>query len=321
MIWDAGAYLRAAGGLLAALAALAVAVLWPLFAPIWLSVLGVVLLLIIMISFWGRWIGAAYPRLWYGDSVRAVRRWCRLLAVVFARTVLVLLPVFCLAWLVLVELVLPFIGDQAGTSLPLGGLIAGTAIAFGWLATAMVGDFRQALQADETRRDVMQALRGEIFTFVETLDTWSIEGDRKSAKDRIEAGGPLGEGGKGAYLVFWTQDSAPLVFQAVAADIKALDAAVLEIVIRFYAVYTDYCTVVADTRTEVVRALPPERQKSMVDVVLSRRELALTWGLTALEALNEALDVQDKTLRRKEKDGVLVNAGVGPIPRGEWPDR
>ncbi|MEM9318742.1 MAG: hypothetical protein AAGA70_07015 [Pseudomonadota bacterium] len=312
-----------AAGLFAALAVLA-AIAWPLSAwPGWLSLIAASVFLAMMLALIGPRFAAINGPLRYTDMGRDIRRWSRILGVVFARTSLVLLPVFLLALVALMALVLPYVAEATGGSgsVPLNGLLAGTIIAFGWLATAMVADFRQALIRDETKRDVMHALRGEIFTFVETLDTWSLEGDRKDAVDRIEQGGPEGDGGEGDYLPFWTQDSAPVVFHAVSANVQTLDARTLEVVIRFYAVYTDYCSAIEDSRSEFGRSLPPERQKNLVAMVLSRRANALSWGLAALVALNEALEVQDKALRRKEKDGFLVNPEIMPVPPEQWPFR
>ncbi len=241
------------------------------------------------------------------------RRRLLLFARVLLRVSLALAPFVAVAAAVIVGVILPLVSEQDGDlGDSAGALITGTVVAVGWLAGATASEYRQELVRDQTRRDTLIALRSEIFTFVESLDTEAIRQKADEVQSMIRRGGPTGKGGPGEYYPFSIQESAPVALEAVSADIPALDDETVAPIVRFYAVYTDLRSIIELTRLKDVEALSNERRVALHEAITTRRINALAWGLGALEAINTALgvDPNEKIARKLKANGSLMNPDI-----------
>lgn len=209
----------------------------------------------------------------------------------YGRVLVVFLPLLLLAALFIASVL--WLADlkvaQAVT-----GLIGGTIVAIGWLVTFLVSSYRDAVDRDRVQRETLIALRSEIFALVDKFDNQPIRVHAEAVQRRILAGGPEGKGGAGEYFPFSTMESAPLVFEAVAASIPSLKSdSTVQAVIRFYAEYPDLRQLIDDTREEKLAKLSRERRVSLHKELTRRRISALRWGLKALTAINSSLEVED----------------------------
>lgn len=159
--------------------------------------------------------------------------------------------------------------------------------AIGWGVTFGLREFEAFRAREQLRRDVLIALRSEIFTALQTLDQydWSAEAARVQA--RILAGGA----GATAYHPFTTSESPPVVFQALADRITVLAEAEVATILRFYAALTDLATLVRDCRDPVFAALSPERRVAVHRRLTDTRRAALYWAVQAVYRINCGLGV------------------------------
>lgn len=211
---------------------------------------------------------------------------------------------------------LAWVADQAPDDWirGIGALITGTVIAIGWLATSTASAYRDDLESDQARRDTLTALRSEIFTFVEALDAIAISQNAQTMSDRIRKGGPNGKGGAGKFNPFSVQESAPVVFEALARDVRSLNTQTVRVVVRFYAVYTDLRTFIGDTRLDDVKNMSVPRRVTLNARLTQRRKNSLAWGLAAIEAINEELgDITEPTPRKRTTAGALKNPDIAAV--------
>lgn len=181
----------------------------------------------------------------------------------------------------------------------LPALIGGTVVAMGWFATALYKFYADEEEAQRQRRDTLFALRSEIFALVDKLDNQAI----RSSADRVQAlirSGETDASGKTIdYNPFSTRESDPLAFDIKGIAIASLREATVETVLRFYAEYADMRNLIEDCRTEHFRALSAGRRAAIHEELTRRRIGTLRWGLKALVAINEELDIANpRNLKR-----------------------
>ena len=224
-----------------------------------------------------------------------------LLRQAYGRVLLVFLPLLFLAVLLVMSLV-----AFAGVSIEMAsnGLIGGTIVAFGWLVTYLVTNYRETVTRARQQRETLIALRSEIFALVDKLDNQPIADNAEQVQKKILAGGPDGDGGAGEYFPFSTMDSTPIVFDAVAASIPALRADVtVQSIIRFYAEYSDMRQLIEDSRPEKLLGMSRARRVGLHKELTRRRISTLRWGLQATYYMNVELDIPaPANIRRSGKN-------------------
>ncbi len=206
-----------------------------------------------------------------------------LLARVIFRVALALVPLVALATVVIGQVILP--NESLKDVHP--ALIAGTMLATGWLATFLANEYQRTRERERTRRDVLLALRSEIFTIVEKIDKDDICASGNSVQAKITQGGDA----DGNYFPFSASESPPIIYQAVSGSIAVLSAETLEPMVRFYAAYSDLTAMVEDTRNEEFKSLSFERRIALHKDLVKNRTATLGWGLAAVKAANLALGV------------------------------
>lgn len=209
----------------------------------------------------------------------------RLLAEVLGRVLLALMPLVGIAVAIIFLVVLPM--PDADALQP--SLIAGTVIVAGWVATWLAAEYRQARVRQDTRRDVLLALRSEIFTAFQTLDATDWRANGRSVQAKIEAGGDVPET---AYYPFTASESPPIVFQSVSGSIKLLSPETLEPVLRFYTSLTDLSTLAGDLQREDFARLSWQRRVAAHRKITDTRIATLYWSLQSITAINAALGVK-----------------------------
>lgn len=220
----------------------------------------------------------------------------RMGGMLFALLPLIVLPV----WLVLTQADIPT-GFETGA-------ITGTLVATGWIVAFILREYEGARTRDQTRVDVLVALQQEVFSILEKLDERPIMQDATSTQARIVAGGEKAS----RYHPVPSAESAPVVFQAVANDIKVLKAQTLEPVLRFYAAYSDLQSFIEDFRSPSFSALPVDRRVAAHGVLTKRRVSALIWGLRAIGAVNAALGVQNPNDINRSGQNPDITAASAP---------
>lgn len=209
----------------------------------------------------------------------------------YGRVLLVFVPLLIFAALFVVSL-LSVLGVQAKEASV--GLVGGSLVALGWIATYLVTSFREAEARSQARRDTLLACRSEIFALIEKLDNQDIKANAAAVQARIlEGDGIDAEGKPVEYFPFSTRESAPLVFEAIGAQVPTLEnEPVVEAIIRFYAEYTDLRQLIEDTRAEAVAGLSRQRRAGLHGELTRRRVTTLTWGLRAVCEINGNLGVE-----------------------------
>lgn len=194
------------------------------------------------------------------------------------------------------------------------GILTGTGVLLGWVATYLIGDVREQTALDRTRRDTLTALRHEIFALVDKLDNQDIWAHAKDVQARIAQGDGTTRVGKAVpYHPYSTMESQPIIFEAVSGSIPTIKAATVAAIVRFYAEYTDLRRMIEDSRSDIARSLSPERRVNLHRQLTKRRASTLSWGLKALEEIGRDLGESDyEKINRSGK-----NEGITPEKTGD----
>ena len=184
------------------------------------------------------------------------------------------------------------------------------AIAIGWIVTFGFREYEQARIRDQQRRDVLTALRSEVFTAFQTLDATDWRSDSAIVQGLIAAGG----NGPGAYAPFTASESPPIVFQALAEDISVLHESEIGAILRFYAALTDLSTLVGDCRDPGFAALSADRRIRVHQRLTDTRLAALHWALQALYRINVSLGVRnaEKIPRTGFNKDTVIDSNANP---------
>lgn len=230
-----------------------------------------------------------------------------LLRLTLIRMMLVFVPALVLG-AVAVFFVLTEVSDQESKQRVYPALVTGTVIVLGWFVTYLSTTFREAETRDRARRDALVALKHEIFALVDKLDNQAIAANAERVQAHILAGdGTDAESQPVEYLPFSTMESEPLVFEAIAPTIPALEEDTVGPVVRFYAEYTDLRRMVEDSRSAQIHSLPRDRRVGFHQQLTKRRQSTLRWGLKALVAINESLgDPHPKNIERSGQNPEIL---------------
>ena len=201
------------------------------------------------------------------------------------RVLLALLPVLAMAVLVIIYLVLP---NQTLQALELqAAAFAGTVIASGWLVTFVASEYKRADERETTRIDTLNALEIEIFSITEKLDKSAIRASAGKVQKKIRSGGNSEER---KYHPFVATESPPTVFEALSDRIVVFEPRTLQVVLRFYAAYSDLRAMAEDHRALEFCALSAARRANAHEELTNHRENTFYWGVRALVRINAALE-------------------------------
>lgn len=217
-----------------------------------------------------------------------------LLSGVFLRVLAALIPLVGLAALVILWIV-KGLSDAVGVKT---ALITGTVIAAGWIATWLAAEYRRDRDRDQTRREVLYALRSEIFTAFQTLDSIDWRQNAEEIQDKIRDGGDCE---RTRYHPFVGTESPPIVFQAVSGAINLLPEGTLEPVLRFYSALNDLATLGADMRSDTFAGLDAKRRIGGHVRLTDTRIATLKWAMQSIIAIDAALGVENP--ERIERSG------------------
>ncbi len=167
--------------------------------------------------------------------------------------------------------------------------ITAGAIAIGWIVTFSFREFERLAERNQTRRDVLTALRSEVFTAFQTLDATDWKSGATEVQGKIKDGGD----GPDAYFPFTASESPPIVFEALAESIPVLEEAEIGPILRFYAALTDLTTVVKDCRDPAFVKLSAARRVKIHQRLTDTRLAALFWAVQALYRINTSLGVKN----------------------------
>jgi hypothetical protein len=167
--------------------------------------------------------------------------------------------------------------------------ITAGAIATGWIVTFGFREIERLAERNQTRRDVLTALRSEVFTVFQTLDATDWKAGATEVQKMILDSGD----GPKAYFPFTASESPPIVFEALAESIPVLEEAEIGAILRFYSALTDLTTIVKDCRDPAFAKLSAARRVKIHRRLTDTRLAALFWALQALYRINSSLGVKD----------------------------
>lgn len=184
---------------------------------------------------------------------------------------------------------------DVGSAVPVPSLVIAIGVATGWIATWLAAEIRREKDRRARRRDTLMALRSEVFAFVTKLDNQPIKKHAEGVQSKIRKGvnTPLVGAPQKTYMPFSLSESEPFIFQAVSDVVPELEEDTLEPILRFYAEYSDFRCMVADSRTDDVKGLPADRHIEFHKQMTNRRIVTLRWGLKSIIAINTALGVDN----------------------------
>lgn len=222
-----------------------------------------------------------------GLVVAAYLLWAdRLLAVVFGRVLLALVPLVALSSLGIYWIVL-----QVPREYPIkAALISGVVIATGWIATWLASEYQRDRSRDQTRRETLYALRSEIFTAFQTLDSIDWLENARVVQAHIRTGG---DDENTRYHPFVGTESPPIVFQAVSGSINLLPEGTLEPILRFYSALNDLATLGSDLRGVAFSKLDTVRRIGGHIRLTDTRVATLKWAIQSIIAIDTALGVNN----------------------------
>lgn len=168
-------------------------------------------------------------------------------------------------------------------------ILAGLIIVAGWLTTFVLQEERRFSERKAQEFDLLLALRSEVFTIVEKLDSHPITEQAEAVQDKIKRGG---DAPGSAYFPFAASESPATVYDAVSGQLHVINPATLEPLLRFYAAVSELTAMVADTHRDEFRALEALRRVSWHAELTQQRKGTLYWGLRALEAVNRNMGVE-----------------------------
>lgn len=223
-----------------------------------------------------------------------------LLARVFGRVLMALIPLVALAALT-VYWIARHVPDNLAFK---AALITGTVIATGWVATWVATEYQRDRERARTRREVLYALRSEIFTAFQTLDSIDWLENAQHVQDAIADGG---DDENTRYHPFVGTESPPIVFQTVSASINLLPEPTLEPVLRFYSALNDLATLGADMRSDRFVELDAERRIGGHARLTDTRIATLKWAIQSLIAIDTALGIEHpERIERDRNNAQLV---------------
>lgn len=222
----------------------------------------------------------------------------------YAKVLLILLPL------------LTVVGASIGTWLvPAGGiprnmlpgLVTGSLIAAGWIASALIKVLTEEEERSKRRRDVLQGLRSEIFAYVDKMDNRPIEKHAHEVQKRILSGELDKTGRWVAYHPFATRESEPQAFESASEVFRFLGEETSKSVLRFYAELADMQVLIEDMRSELHRDLSADRRIAVHEELTRRRTGTLRWGLKALVEINRELGLdRPEDIPRSEYNPEIV---------------
>lgn len=171
----------------------------------------------------------------------------------------------------------------------LPGLVTGSLIAAGWIASALIKVLTDEEERFKRRRDVLRGLSSEIFAYVDKMDNQPIGRHAITVQERILSGERDESGRWVAYHPFATRESEPQAFESASEVFRFLGEETSKSVLRFYAELADMQVLIEDMRTELHRNLSAERRIAVHEELTRRRKGTLRWGLTALVEINREL--------------------------------
>ncbi|MFN3276146.1 MAG: hypothetical protein ACK41U_15920 [Paracoccus sp. (in: a-proteobacteria)] len=205
----------------------------------------------------------------------------------YFKVLLILLPLLTVVGAAIHTWLVPAGGGIPRNMLP--GLVTGSLIAAGWIASALVKVLTDEEERVKRRRDVLRGLSSEIFAYVDKMDNQPIDDHAIKVQERILSGARDEAGRWVAYHPFATRESEPQAFESASEVFRFLGEETSKTVLRFYAELADMQVLIEDMRTDLHRNLSAERRIAVHEELTRRRKGTLRWGLKALVEINREL--------------------------------
>lgn len=225
-------------------------------------------------------------------AVGAVLRAAALLAIyavvsragrrVLLRAVIVALPVALLGFAAFRGIV--GFADPAANADVMRALIAGSALAAGWIVTFAIQELRNEQQRLSRQVEMLIALRAEALDYLQDVGRDDIASEAEETAAKIERGD-----GQTPFQPFIPTAKRLAVFAALSGDLPLLRQDCLAPIVAFFTQVEDVHAMSQDMQREDYRSLPADRRARMYRHFAQMRKEAEELGFDAVAAINRQL--------------------------------